>query len=47
MLTESVGKALAAGRFAHVPVLNGIVHDEKLLFVVGLGRAVVNGTYVP
>ena len=46
VLTESIGKALAAGRFAHVPVMNGIVHDENRLFV-GLGAPVVNGSNVP
>ena len=46
VLTESIGKALAAGRFAHVPVMNGIVHDENRLFV-GLGAPVVNGSNMP
>ena len=45
-LTESVGTALAAGRFARVPVLNGMNHDEELLFVAGLGLAVSNGSFV-
>ena len=30
VLTESIGTALAAGRFARVPILNGINHDEEL-----------------
>ena len=29
VLTESIGTALAAGRFARVPILNGINHDEQ------------------
>jgi para-nitrobenzyl esterase len=29
VLEESVGTALAAGRFARVPILNGINHDEQ------------------
>ena len=32
VLTESIGTALAAGRFAHVPILNGLNHDEELIF---------------
>jgi para-nitrobenzyl esterase len=46
VLTESIGTALAAGRFARVPILNGINHDEELLFVAGLGVAVSGGTFV-
>ena len=46
VLTESIGTALAAGRFARVPILNGINHDEQFLFVAGLGLAVSNGTFV-
>jgi para-nitrobenzyl esterase len=45
VLTESVGTALAAGRFARVPILNGIVHDEERLFVM-LGIPVSGGTNV-
>ncbi len=30
VLTESIGTALAAGHFAHVPILNGVNHDEEL-----------------
>ena len=33
VLTEPIGAALAAGRFARVPVLNGTNHDEERLFV--------------
>jgi para-nitrobenzyl esterase len=33
VLTESIGTALAAGRFARVPVMNGSNHDEWRLFV--------------
>ena len=47
VLTESIGTALAAGRFARVPILNGINHDEELIFVAGLGLAVSGGTFVP
>jgi para-nitrobenzyl esterase len=46
VLTESIGTALAGGRFARVPILNGINHDEELLFVAGLGVAVSGGTFV-
>jgi para-nitrobenzyl esterase len=46
VLTESVGTALAAGRFARVPILNGTNHDEERLFVDGLGLAVSGGTFV-
>ena len=47
VLTESIGTALAGGRFARVPILNGINHDEEFLFVAGLGVAVSGGTFVP
>ena len=47
VLTESFGTALAAGRFARVPILNGSNHDEELIFVVGLHVAVSGGTFVP
>ena len=46
VLTESIGTALAAGRFAHVPVLNGVNHIEELIFTAGLGVAVSGGTFV-
>jgi para-nitrobenzyl esterase len=42
VLTESIGSALASGRFAHVPLLTGVVHNENRLFV-GLRAPVVNG----
>jgi para-nitrobenzyl esterase len=45
VLTEPIGTALAAGRFAHVPVLNGTNHDEERLFV-SLGFTVSQGTDV-
>jgi len=45
VLTEPIGTALAAGRFAHVPVLNGTNHDEERLFV-SLGITVSQGTDV-
>lgn len=47
VLRESIGAALAGGRFAHVPVLNGINDDEELIFTAGLGTAVSGGTFVP
>jgi len=46
VLTDSIGTALAGGRFARVPILNGINHDEEFLFVAALGRAVSGGTFV-
>ena len=46
VLTEPIGQALAAGHFAHVPILDGINHNEEFLFVVGLGVAVSNGSFV-
>src|SRR5262249_58522 len=46
VLTESIGTALAAGRFARVPVLNGTNHDEERLFV-SVGLTVSGGTFVP
>jgi len=46
VLDESIGTALAGGRFARVPILNGINHDEEFLFVAALGLAVSNGTFV-
>ncbi len=54
VLTESIGTALAGGRFARVPILNGTNHEEERLFLVlgkflGLpgGLYVSGGTYVP
>ncbi len=47
VLTESIGTALAAGRFARVPILNGINHLEELIFVAGLKVTVSGGTFVP
>jgi para-nitrobenzyl esterase len=46
VLTESIGTALAAGRFARVPILNGMNHDEEWIFVAGLGVAVSGGMFV-
>jgi para-nitrobenzyl esterase len=46
VLEESVGTALAAGRFARVPILNGTNHDEEREFVTG-AEAVAGGAYVP
>ena len=47
VLTESIGTALAAGRFADVPILDGINHIEELIFVAGLHVTVSGGTFVP
>jgi para-nitrobenzyl esterase len=47
VLTESIGSALDAGRFARVPILNGSNHDEEFIFVVGQNVAVSGGTFVP
>ncbi len=46
VLKESFGTALAAGRFADVPVLNGVNHDEQRVFVIYLGVTVTGGTYI-
>ena len=46
VLTEPIGTALAAGRFARVPILNGTNHDEERIFVT-FGRAISGGTNVP
>jgi para-nitrobenzyl esterase len=46
VLTESVGAALASGRFARVPVLNGTNQDEERIFV-SFGGTVSGGTDVP
>ena len=47
VLREPIGAALAAGRFAHVPVLNGVNHNEEWIFVAGLQLAVSGGRFVP
>jgi para-nitrobenzyl esterase len=47
VLTESIGAALAAGHFARVPILNGVNHNEELIFVAGLHLAVSGGMFVP
>src|SRR5262249_26354734 len=47
VLQESVGSALAAGRFTRVPVLTGSNHDAELLFVLGPKSVVSGGTFVP
>ena len=46
VLEEPIGTALAAGRFARVPILNGTNHDEERLFVDGFHLA-VTGAVVP
>ena len=45
VLTEPIGTALAARRFARVPVLNGTNRDEERIFV-SFGRAISRGTNV-
>jgi para-nitrobenzyl esterase len=45
VLTEPIGTALAAGRFAGVPVLNGTNHEEERIFV-SIGLTVSQGTDV-
>jgi para-nitrobenzyl esterase len=45
VLTEPIGTALAAGRFARVPILNGTNHDEERIFVT-FGRAISGGANV-
>ena len=47
VLTQPIGTALTRGQFARVPVINGITHDEELLFVAGLGITVSQGTNIP
>jgi para-nitrobenzyl esterase len=47
VVRESIGTSLAGGRFAHVPILNGVNHDEERIFVDGLGLVVSGGTFVP
>ena len=47
VLTQQIGTALARGQFARVPVINGITHDEELLFVYGLSLTVSQGTNIP
>jgi para-nitrobenzyl esterase len=46
VLTQPIGTALARGQFARVPVINGITHDEELLFVADLSLTVSQGTNV-
>jgi para-nitrobenzyl esterase len=46
VLRESIATALATGRFARVPILNGVNTDEELIFVLGLHAAVSGGTFV-
>ena len=46
VLTQPIGMALARGQFARVPVINGITHDEELIFVAGLGLTVSQGTNI-
>jgi para-nitrobenzyl esterase len=46
VLKESFGTALAAGRFARVPIINGVNHDEQRVFVTALGVSVTRGTFL-
>jgi para-nitrobenzyl esterase len=46
VLKESIGAALAAGRFARVPIINGFNHDEERIFVA-IGAPVSGGRNVP
>ena len=46
VLTKPIGEALAAGHFSHVPILNGVNHDEEWIFVGGLHVAVSGGMFV-
>src|SRR5260370_41794949 len=43
VLTQSIGTAIAHGQFARVPILNGITHDEEMIFVDAIGIAVSGG----
>ena len=45
VIEEPIGAALAAGRFARVPILNGTNHDEERVFITA-GIA-VTGAVVP
>jgi len=47
VLTQPIGKALAAGHFARVPILDGMNQNEELIFVAGQGLAVSGGQFVP
>jgi para-nitrobenzyl esterase len=46
VLKQSIGSALASGHFNHVPMINGINHDEERLFVA-LGLSINQGHTVP
>jgi para-nitrobenzyl esterase len=46
VLKRSIAAAFASNRFAHVPLLNGVNHDEESIFV-SIGAAVSGGTFVP
>jgi para-nitrobenzyl esterase len=47
VLEEPLGTALAAGRFARVPVLNGTSHEEQRGFVTSAEAVSGGGGYVP
>src|SRR5262249_32972228 len=46
VLKESFGTALAAGRFARVPFLTGVNHDEQRFFVTLPGVTVTRGPFL-
>src|SRR6516165_10781370 len=46
VLTQPIGTALARGQFARVPIINGITHNEELLFVDALKLTVSQGTNI-
>jgi para-nitrobenzyl esterase len=47
VLPQPIGTALASGQFARVPIINGITHNEELLFVDALKLTVSQGTNIP
>ena len=47
VLEEPLGTALAAGRFARVPILNGTSHEEQRAFVTSAEAVSGGGGYVP
>lgn len=46
VLPEAIGAAIAAGRYTHVPILDGFNHNEEAIFLAG-GAQVSQGTFVP
>ncbi|MGH1565188.1 carboxylesterase/lipase family protein [Mumia sp. DW29H23] len=45
VIRESVGTAIASGRFNHVPILNGVNHEEERIFT-NIGLNVANGATI-